>query len=335
MNSAPFLCLHHSSASLGVLELRLSILPQSPEMNSASFRIAAVVVTYRRELELVRLLQSIEASTVVPDLVLIIDHAAQTTTQAAVARIHLNTIYVASPENLGPGAGWKRGMETALEQQPETTHFLILDDDVVLPENAIAKLIAASVNAAITCPILLDSNEQIWGFPEPVDSVARRTIREVQTSAECMQRLGHLPLPFCWCTGACVLVRRDAVDAVGFYRTDFWMLGEDLEYSMRVAAYGGGLFLPDVFVPHLPPAASDEKAASAAHRRKFESLLQNLAYLAFHHPNSRHLKFYLPGNARRYFGTFGWNLVRAGRLAQCLWKGAIRARPAGVGRKHP
>ncbi|MEO7933614.1 MAG: glycosyltransferase family 2 protein [Chthoniobacterales bacterium] len=297
-------------------------------MSTSSTQIAAVVVTFRRDPELVRLLQSLEASTRQPTLIVIVDNAASAATETVVAESSLNTFYMASPDNPGPGTGWKRGMQAALVRLPGTTHFLVLDDDVVLPVEAIEKLVQASAKAVITCPMLLDSNAKIWAFPEPKKVQLRKKIRQVQSASDSTQLLGKEPLPFVWCTGACLLVRRDAVDAAGFYRTDFWMLGEDLEYSMRLAAFGGGLFLPDVFVIHLPPIATEPAAAS--HRKKFDSLLQNLAYLSFHHPSSDHLMSYLPGNARRYFRTFGWNLASLTRIVVCLWKGAISGKPAGV-----
>ena len=292
--------------------------------------LAAVVVTYRREAELGRLLASLAASTHRPDLTVVVDNAASDSTREVVENVGIATVYVPLPENPGPGAGWKRGMETALERQPEVTHFLVLDDDVVLPEDAVERLLAASEAAAMVCPLLLNENREIWAFPEPKEKELRRKIREVKTPREAVASLGCEPLAFAWCTGACVLVRRDAVDAVGFHRTDFWMLGEDLEYSMRVAAYGGGLFLPDVGVPHLPPAASSVGQAEAANRRKFRSLLQNLAYLALHHPASGHLKSYLPGNVRRYFRTFGWNLRSLREVTVCLAKGIVLGKPAGA-----
>ena len=295
--------------------------------------IAAIIVTYQREPELARLLRSLEASSVQPHLIVVVDHGARVSTQALLAKFHLETHYVAVPENPGPGAGWKNGMEMALKRLPELTHFLILDDDVVLPVEAAERLLSASAHAAITCPMLLNSDENVWAFPEPAEPSLRVTIRKVQTPEQSVQVLGTEPRPFLWCTGACVLVRRDAVDAVGFHRTDFWMLGEDLEYSMRIVGFGGGLFLPDVFVHHLPPQATDSARANAANRRKFDSLLQNLAYLSFHHPYSAHLRSYLAGNAHRYFRTYGWNSTAFFNVIKALWRGALLAQPAGTGRK--
>lgn len=304
------------------------------EMIKTTF-VAAVVVTYRREAELARLLVSLKQSSRVPDFTVVVDNAALVSTRAAVESAEIATYYVACPENAGPGAGWKRGMETALECHPQVSHFLVLDDDVVLPPNAIERLLEASEKAAIICPLLLDDQDAVWAFPEPKEEALRQTIRRVKTLADATLELGRAPLPFLWCTGACILVRRAAVDAVGFHRTDFWMLGEDLEFSMRIAAQGGGVFLPDLGVPHLPPPPASDEQGEAANRRKFRSLLQNLAYLALHHPHSAHLKNYLPGNVRRYFRTFGWNWQALREVSACLTQGILLCRPAGFKKNVP
>ncbi len=99
---------------------------------------------------------------------------------------------------------------------------------------------------------------------------------------------------------------------------------------MRAAAQGGGVFASDIAVPHLPPAPGDPRTAAVAHRGKFLALLQNLSYLAFHAPQSAHLRSYLPGNFRRYLRTEGWKPGNLRDAAAAFWLGAVRAQPAGT-----
>jgi hypothetical protein len=107
------------------------------------------------------------------------------------------------------------------------------------------------------------------------------------------------------------------------------MLGEDLEYSMRLASGGGGVFPCLASVPHLPPKPPDEAGARMADYRKFCSLLQNLSYLAFHSPHSRHMWSYLPGNFRRFFRSHGTGLATVRDASACFVWGAVRGHPAG------
>jgi len=120
------------------------------------------------------------------------------------------------------------------------------------------------------------------------------------------------------------------IDRAGLHRDDFWLLGEDLEYSMRVAAIGRAAFTTKISVPHLPPPAPHAEAARRGDYLKFCSLLQNLSYLSFHSPHSRHMKTYLPGNFRRFFRTHGMGLRQIRDAAACLWQGAFRAQPSGT-----
>ena len=156
-------------------------------------------------------------------------------------------------------------------------------------------------------------------------AVIRRTVE----ADECRRAMGDEPHAFCWATGACMLYQRRAFETCGFFREDFWMLGEDLEFSMRVAAALGGVFTAQATVPHLPPPP-DPDTSRVAHRLKFLALLQNLSYLAFHFLHSAHLKSYLPGNFKRYVRTEG---LSPGTLWDgwcAFYQGALCRQPAGT-----
>ena len=43
------------------------------------------------------------------------------------------------------------------------------------------------------------------------------------------------------------LVRRAAVDAAGFHRADFWVRGEDLDFSLRLNMKGPGVLLTPMY----------------------------------------------------------------------------------------
>ncbi len=286
--------------------------------------VAAVIATYRRPAELQRLLSGLAAGSVQPDLVMIIDNAASPETAALAQASELNVRIISLPSNPGPGAAWKCGMEHAWEA---AEWFFVLDDDVVIGPRVLEQLLAAGRHADVVAPLLSDSEGNVWAFPEPANPALRSRIREARTPADCLRLLGPEPHEFCWCTGACMLVSRRAVEKAGFHRTDFHMLGEDLEFSMRLSTYVRSVFLCDVDVPHLPPiAGAESRPSELSHRRKFLSLLQNLTYLTLHSPHSRHLWRYLPGNFRRYFRTmplkYWWEALWAGL-------GGAAGQPAG------
>jgi hypothetical protein len=328
--------------------------------------IVAAIVTHKRPAELRRLLKGLAASELPLTGCVISDHAPDGLTHGLARATPWETVVLEDPSNPGPGAGWANAARQALVQFPDLEALWYLDDDVVISATDLGLLWQEMERgqAGAIAPLLEGADEHLWAFPEPVDRVARQKIREARTAGEARKLLGAEPLPFCWCTGACFLVSRTALDSTPLHRTDFWMLGEDLEYSMRIAAKNRAVFTCLVAVPHLPPKNIKEDLTQRTQRGretnaemeaydlesaadhpsniqhptskinqasylKFCSLLQNLSYLSFHAEESRHMKSYLPGNFRRFLRTHGLRWQTLQDALSCLWHGAVRGRPAG------
>jgi hypothetical protein len=123
-----------------------------------------------------------------------------------------------------------------------------------------------------------------------------------------------------------VLVKREALLAAGFHRGDFWIRGEDLDFSLRVTTAAGGVFVPGARLAHLPPGGG-RVVDDFAERMKHAAMLQNCAYLA-RTRHGRTLIRHWPGNAWRHIRRFG---ARAcGDVARAAWLGGICKMPAGV-----
>jgi hypothetical protein len=289
-------------------------------------KVVAVVVTWRRERELERLLASLERSTVPLHGCVVVDHAG--TVPEEFARRSFPVRIVRDTSNPGPGAGWANGTRVAAEYFGKTDIWY-LDDDVVIPPGTLEILLREKRDAPAICPLLEDSEGKLWGFPEPVSQPDRKIIREAKTPSAAFELLGPGPHRFCWATGACILVDRVALESTGLHRGDFWMLGEDLEFAMRLANAGPAVFTCLAAVPHLPPKPPNAETARKSDYRKFCSLLQNLSYLAFRSPHSRHMWRYLPGNYRRFFRSHGTLPSTIRDAASCFVQGAILGHPAG------
>lgn len=295
--------------------------------------VVAVIVTYRRSFELGRLLEGLSRSETHLLGCIVVDHAADPASMEIPSKFGPNFIVLPDVTNPGPGAGWARGAKFAFEHfgSAHVTAIWYLDDDVVIGPEVLGTLLTeiGRAKADSIAPLLEDSNGFLWAFPEPLEPSLRKTIRLASTPADARTLLGDAPQAFCWCTGACFLVTKQAINRVGLHRPDFWILGEDIEYSMRLSSKGGGVFTCMVSVPHLPPPPRDAKAARKGDYVKFCSLLQNLTFLAFHSPDSRHMKRYLPGNFRRFFSSHGLGLRTLRDGFACAWNGLVRAEPAG------
>lgn len=293
--------------------------------------VAAAIATHRRDTELARLLAALAASELpFQGGIFVGDNAAAPETEVVCTSAPAPCHWLPQPENRGPAPAWNAAASRALAD-PAVTHVLVLDDDVVPPPDTTTVLLAAlgESQAAAAAPLLFDDHGRLWAFPEPCDVALRAAIRRVHAPEECRAALGTRPHRFCWATGACMLYSRRAFEEVGYLREDFWLLGDDLEFSMRVASLLGGVFTAGAAVPHLPPPA-DPATARPAHRAKFLALLQNLSYLAFHSPHRAHLRRYLPGNFKRYALTEGWAPGTLRDACGAFYLGACRGQPAGT-----
>ena len=164
-------------------------------------RLAAAVATFHRDRELDRLLGCLAASEMPVASVLVADNAScESTRQICSAR---GARWLPQATNRGPGAAWNAAISSALED-PAITHLLVLDDDVIPSPQALRLLLEAldRSRAGVAAPLLFDSNNELWAFPEPKEASLRAIIRRVRTPEESLSSLGTQPHPFCWATGA-------------------------------------------------------------------------------------------------------------------------------------
>jgi GT2 family glycosyltransferase len=259
-----------------------------------------------------------------------VDNGNDAVVRGVVAAASLNTCYVASATNLGCGGGLALAERTALDRfGGQLTHVWILDDDAVVPPDALPGLIdeMARTGADAACPMIVGPQGRIGWFPGLLDADTFRAIRNTHTPAEFLATCGTEPIRFSWSTGVSLLVARRAIDKLGVHRDDYWVRGEDLEFSLRITHRGKGIFVPAVTVQHLPP--SDESSGGRVEMLKQAAMLQNIAYTGVYLSHGRCLLRTIPGNVWRF--ARAWPARHAITAAQALWRGAVLGRPAGRG----
>lgn len=89
-----------------------------------------------------------------------------------------------------------------------------------------------------------------------------------------------------WVSGACLLVRREAAEAVGLLDERYFMYCEDVDFCAALRAAGHGiLYAPEVVVTHL--RGRSRASAPAATTRRYRD--SQLAFYRKHHPRWAHL----------------------------------------------
>jgi GT2 family glycosyltransferase len=298
--------------------------------------VVAVVATYRRGPELARLWDALLAQSVPLAAVVVADNAGEDPIRKFVEQSGGSGIkghYIPMPGNPGCGAGLAGAIRKGQEEYGRRiSHFWILDDDVVFPPDALESLLKGleESGARVGVPLLTDQEGRLCEIPEPVFKPWRRLIRKsIRTPEELRKVMGLDPVPIFWSPGPCVLVAGDAVESEGTPRTDFWMLGEDVEYTLRMGARYGMVLIPRVEAGHWRPQTGPSSGWDYRVYVKFCAHLQNLAYMAFRLPYRRHLWRYVPGNYLRFLGIYGGAGFAWADAAGCFWTGALRGEPAG------
>jgi len=211
-------------------------------------RLGVVMVHYHSEDLLQDSVRALLASTLPPDHIRIVDNGSvDGLAEIAVldGRIHVTT----APHNLGFGAA----CNLALRDMGDVTHVLLLNPDVTVTEGTLGAMVDAleedSAIGAITCrllrpsgaldpacrrsePTLVNAAARYLGlaalFPSsPVLASYNLTYMNPETAHDVGSG-----------TAAFLLIRREALDAVGGFDERFFLYGEDLDLCRRIRAAG-------------------------------------------------------------------------------------------------
>ena len=203
----------------------------------------AVVVAHGSGARARRCINALRRSSQSPERIVLVDTSADGVALAAFtdAESWLHTI--ARPDNPGYGAAANDGIAAT-----DAAYVLVMNDDVFVDGDAIERL----VNHAESAPDVacvgpdfrdLDGARQEGAFRFP--GVAQAAIDAWPTPA--WLRRGRLngriaadgvPVDIDHPLGACMLLRRLAVDLIGGFSPDYWMYCEEIDLCRRLKDYG-------------------------------------------------------------------------------------------------
>jgi GT2 family glycosyltransferase len=300
----------------------------------ATVRVAAIIATYNRPVVVARLVRSMAREGYI-GVICVVDNGSDPAVKKSLESLDGRIRYIDAGSNRGCGGGLALGFETVLPDKT-ITHFWILDDDAVLEHGCGTKLITAMERegADLAVPFIYDARGKIGSFPGPLKGQAWQEIKKPITPADFVATCGSAPRNIFWATGVCILVSRRAVEQCGLPRTDYWLMGEDIEYTARISARFKAILVPEARAHHLPPPPKETSVEQARRYAyvKFCAHLTNNTYTSTALRHGWRVFRHLPGNYLRFFRENGWsprNLLRAFR---CFFWGAIRREPAGSAR---
>jgi len=169
----------------------------------------------------------------------------------------------------GDNVGFARGVNSLLAIS-DAPWFVTLNSDAWPEPGALGRMVAAAEGtpqAAAVAPLLLRPDGELEHGTHPLPSVPvaavtalhlERALGRRRAAKWCLNGWWHhdMERTVGWAVGAALLLRREAVDAIGGFDKSLFMYAEDLEWCWRAQRAGWQiLFTPHAVVRHVGNAS--------------------------------------------------------------------------------
>lgn len=245
----------------------------------------------------------------------VVDNDSNDGTAAHVRSRYPDAVVLETGRNGGMAAGNNAGMQVARGRS-----FLLLNSDAFLQEGALETMVdrlrgEAEGTVAAVAPALrnVDGSVQrsVRGFPSTWRYFTEFSyLRRLAPNTRAFNAFygGGLDLSrsrrIDWATGACLLVPRDAVEAVGLMDEAYFMYGEEVDWLRRMSAHGRDVvWEPAALVTHVGGGSARTQWGELYQRQ----LANHVRYMA---------QCEGPGAARRTRRMLTWTL----RLRALAWR---------------
>ena len=217
--------------------------------------VCALVVTYNRWALLEECLRAIDAQTVPPDRLILVDNASSDGTPERLSdrgwldRPDVRLLRL--EENLGSSGGFARGFEAASESDADW--LWTMDDDAEPAPDCLERLLesppARAPGTACVCPKVVYADGSL---NDVMRADFRRRLRPLPESRYAGGE--HPAIDVTSFVGP--LYRMSAVRAIDPPRAEFFVWGDDVEYSLRLRDQGEIRLVPEAVMVHKPASQS-------------------------------------------------------------------------------
>ncbi len=243
--------------------------------------LTCVYVSWNTSAELAASLRRLAAVPIGPREVVVVDNHSTDDTVAMLARDFPDVTVIANPDNRGFAAAVNQGWQAG-----SGAYCLLLNPDALLDEPALAAMLgalAACPTLGACAPVLLaedgEATDNARPFPAPTLRLDRAT-RERPHGA-------LLPVPSGpwgevrrahWVMGACLLIRREAMAAIGGFDAGYFLYGEDIDFGYRLFRAGWDLgLLTEHQAIHLGDRSGRQVASDLSTMRRHDGYFRYLA----------------------------------------------------------
>ncbi len=195
-------------------------------------KVVAVVVTYNRFDKLKRSLAALSESDTPCD-VLVVDNASTDGTSEWLASVRSETVSVINTgKNIGGAGGFNLGMRKAVDMGYE--FIWLMDDDCMVHRVSLSRLLDA--DRILSGDYGWLSSVALWTDGRPCKMNKQKAVTDFYGNADL---LGYSLLAATQATFVSLFVRSSVVRKFGLPITDFFIWGDDVEFTRRIAVRGG------------------------------------------------------------------------------------------------
>lgn len=208
---------------------------------SGQKKVSAVVVTYNR-LDLLK--QSLEAlfkQETALSHIIVVDNKSDADTKYYLTSLGDKIDYLRLEENLGGAGGFNRGVRYFAEQTDDDYVWLMDDDTMAHPDTLTNFMDFADQKPDFS----FLAAKVLWKD----GSLAKMNVMHYMNNS-LIPATETKPVQTRNATFVSLLVSRQAVEAVGLPITDFFIWGDDIEYTERAARFAPGYYIPAAQVTH-------------------------------------------------------------------------------------
>ena len=191
-------------------------------------KITAVVVTYNRLEKLKKVIESIRSQTASLFQILVVNNGSTDGTRKWLES--QNDVYLVNQGNLGGAGGFNAGMKQAVLNN--TDYVWVMDDDVYPEESALSELVNkldGRPELGFACSSVVDPEGNCVNTPYILNH------QNVSNYKYWQKNLAEGVVYLEGCTFVSVLFPTDIITKVGLPIKDYFIWGDDTEYTYRIA----------------------------------------------------------------------------------------------------
>lgn len=283
--------------------------------------IVAIVVTYNRKELLKECINALKKQTTPLTKILIIDnHSTDGTKEYIKDELSdENVCYEYLEENIGGAGGFNIGIRKAVELGGD--YLWVMDDDTIPENNSLSELLETSTQLGDDFGFL--ASKVLWKDGTPclmnIPKVSEDWIYQSEYLTQGLLQLESASF-------VSLFVRKDAVMKCGLPIREFFIWGDDVEYTSRLSKDYKNYYCEKSVVVHKMNVneRTDIYTDSGTRLRRYEYLFRNMAYTANQRGFWGTLKYTFRGtitSLKIIFRAKDKRLTRAGIVLKGVWKG--------------